>query len=100
MEERIHLSEIFEFFEENSPEYEELSRILDYSDGAGFSGEVAEKYFFDSIIKLKKDFIDGEISELSQKISAVPDIGERKSYAERINELLKQKEKLKHGAQS
>lgn len=99
MGERIHLSELFEFFEENSPEYDELSRILDYSDGAGFTGEVAEKYFVDSLLKLKKDFIDGEIAELTKKITSLSQTTELKRYAERINELLKQKEKLKHGAQ-
>ena len=100
MQERIHLSEIFEFFEENSPEYEELTRILDYSDGAGFTGDVAEKYFADSIVKLKTDFIDGEISELSKKITSLNDTEERKACAARITGLLKQKEKLKNGVQS
>ena len=97
--ERIHLSEIFEFFEENSPEYEELGRILDYSDGSGLEGEVAEKYYFDSILKLKLDFIDGEVGELSKKLGAVSDIDERNKLAQRITELIKQKEKLKHGVQ-
>ena len=97
--ERIHLSEIFEFFEENSPEYEELGRILDYSDGSGLEGEVAEKYYCDSILKLKLDFIDGEVGELSKKLGAVSDIDERNKLAQRITELIKQKEKLKHGVQ-
>lgn len=97
--ERIHLSEIFEFFEENSPEYEELGRILDYSDRSGLEGEVAEKYYCDSILKLKLDFIDGEVGELSKKLGAVSDIDERNKLAQRITELIKQKEKLKHGVQ-
>ena len=97
--ERIHLSEIFEFFEENSPEYEELGRILDYSDGSGLEGAVAEKYYFDSILKLKLDFIDGEVGELSKKLGAVSDIDERNKLVQRITELIKQKEKLKHGVQ-
>lgn len=97
--ERIHLSEIFEFFEENSPEYEELGRILDYSDGSGLEGVVAEKYYFDSILKLKLDFIDGEVGELSKKLGAVSDIDERNKLAQRTTELIKQKEKLKHGVQ-
>ena len=97
--ERMHLSEIFEFFEENSPEYEELGRILDYSDGSGLEGAVAEKYYCDSILKLKLDFIDGEVGELSKKLGAVSDIDERNKLAQRITELIKQKEKLKHGVQ-
>ena len=99
MGENIHLSEIFEFFEENSPEYEELTRILDYSDGAGFTGAVAEKYFSDSVLKLRVDYIDGEMSELKKKAAAAKDIAEIKSCAARISELAKQKEKLKYGVQ-
>ena len=99
MDERIHLSEIFEFFEENSPEYEELTRILDYSDGAGFTGEVARKYFADSVLKLKIDYIDGEIGELKAKSKKLTDIDGIKQCAARIDELTIQKEKLKNGAQ-
>ena len=99
MEEQVHLSEIFEFFEENTPEYDELTRILDYSDGAGLTGEVAEKYYADSLVRLRTDFIDGEIDELSAKITSSDDVGERKRCAARITELLKQKEKIKNGVQ-
>ena len=99
MEEQVHLSEIFEFFEENTSEYDELTRILDYSDGAGLTGEVAEKYYADSLVRLRTDFIDGEIDELSAKITSSDDVGERKRCAARITELLKQKEKIKNGVQ-
>ena len=76
-----------------------MGRILDYSDGSGLEGEVAEKYYCDSILKLKLDFIDGEVGELSKKLGAVSDIDERNKLAQRITELIKQKEKLKHGVQ-
>ena len=99
MEERVHLSEIFEFFEENTPEYEELTRILDYSDGAGFTGEVAEKYFADSVLKLKVDYIDDQIGDLRKRANSLTDKAEIISCASKISELAKQKEKLKYGVQ-
>ena len=99
MEESIHLSEVFEFFEENSPEYEELTRILDYSDGAEFEGEVARKYFSDSVVKLKIDSIDALIGELRERTRSLNDIAQIKECAARISELAKQKEKLKYGVQ-
>lgn len=99
MDENVRLSEIFEFFDENTPEYEELTRILDYSDGAGLTGAVAGKYFADSVLKLKKDHIDGEIKSLTDRIGRLSDAEERLRCATRIDELLKQKEKLKNGVQ-
>lgn len=99
MDEPPRVSEVFEFFEENTPESEELARILDYSDGSGLSGEVAEKYFSDSVLKLKLDFLDGEIDELSKKSTSVTDISILKQYTARIAELVKQKQKLKNGVQ-
>lgn len=95
--EKIHLSEIFEFFEENTPEYEELTRILDYSDGASFHGDVAEKYFNDCILKLKLDDIDNNIAKLGDRLAKSTDTQGRKLIAGDIAALLKQKEKIKNG---
>jgi DNA primase len=99
MEEKIHLSEVFEFFEENTPEYEELTRILDYSDGQSFEGVVAEKYFKDCVVKLKLNSIDKLINDLTAQLSAAKDIDERQQAASQISQLLKQKQKIKNGAQ-
>ncbi len=98
MEEKIHLSEIFEFFEENTPEYEELTRILDYSDGQSFQGEVALKYFNDCIVKLKVDYIDNQIKKLTEKLNKANEVDMRKEVAREITALLKQKEKIRNGA--
>lgn len=98
MEEKIHLSEIFEFFEENTPEYEELTRILDYSDGQSFQGEVALKYFNDCIVKLKVDYIDNQIKKLTEKLNKANEVDIRKEVAREITALLKQKEKIRNGA--
>lgn len=97
MEEDIHLSELFEFFDENTPEYEELSYILDYSEGAGFSGEVSRKYFSDCLIKLKEHALDLKIKEESKKLEQCADLADRARIGETIVELTRQKQKIKNG---
>lgn len=98
MDEPVRLSELFEFFDEKTPEYEELTRILDYSEGGGFTGEVAEKYFADCLMRLKLDGIDGEIAEETKRLDAADDLHKRAEIAQRIVELTKQREKIKNGA--
>ncbi|MGN0804220.1 MAG: DNA primase [Candidatus Coproplasma sp.] len=98
MEEQIRLSELFEFFEENSPEAEELSRILDYSNGGGFTGDVAEKYFNDCLSKLKITAIEKEIEDAGKSLANAQDLKERASIAQKIAQLTRQKEKLKNGS--
>lgn len=99
MQEKIHLSEVFEFFEEKTPEYEELTRILDYSDSSSFSGEVAEKYFTDCVQRLKLDAIDARIAAATAALGACKDVAERKKLAENVSSLIKQKEKIRNGVQ-
>jgi DNA primase len=99
MEEKMHLSELFEFFEENTPEYDELTRILDYSDGQGFDGVVAEKTFKDCVKKLKINSFDKKINALSVQLIGEKEIPARQSIATQISSLLKQKEKIKNGEQ-
>ena len=94
--ERIQPSEIFEFFEQNTPEYAELTRILDYSDDA-LSGEVSEKYFRDCVKKLKLNEIDGKISVIKQKIQKEEDLKTRKSLTAILQDLLKKQSKIKSG---
>lgn len=95
MEEPIRISELFDFFEANTPEYEELSRILDFENQSGLQGEVGEKYFNDCIIKLKINAIDEEIAALTKQMGGIDDLIERAKVAQKINELAKQKEKIK-----
>lgn len=99
MEEDVHLSEVFEFFEENTPEAVELSRILDYSDGQKFTGDVAKRYFDDCITKLKIHALDKQIASLSALMGASKDVNAVKRAAQQLTELLKQKEKIKNGVQ-
>ncbi|HBN12271.1 MAG TPA: DNA primase, partial [Clostridiales bacterium] len=97
LEERVQPAELFEFFDENTAEYEELCRILDYSDGDAFSGAVAEKYFKDCVVKLKLYDTDRQIAALTAEIEAEAATDKRKILAFRLQKLIKQKEKLKSG---
>ena len=97
MEERVQPNELFEFFDEKTPEYAELSRILDYSDGDKLNGEIAEKYFNDCVKTLKLVGLDAKISALSKAIEAQGVMETRKALTEELQQLLKLKEKLKSG---
>lgn len=94
MEEPVRISELFEFFDENTPEYGELNKILDYSEGGGLKGEVAEKYFNDCIISLKMYKIDKRIAALNAALSS-ENQEERAAAAAKITVLAKEKEQLK-----
>lgn len=97
MEERVHSSELFEFFEDGTSEFEELCKILDYNDGNALAGAVAEKYFYDCIKNLKLNFIDKRIASLTAQINAESGTDERKALAVQLQQLIKQKGKLKSG---
>ena len=43
--EKITLSEIFDFFDEGTPEYEELCRVLDLNDGENLKAKFAQVLF-------------------------------------------------------
>lgn len=97
MEEPVRISELFEFFDEKTPEYDELNRILDNAEGGGFTGAVAEKYFTDCLTKLKLDEIDGRIAAETKRLGGVEDINERAEIAKTLSALARQREKIKNG---
>ena len=98
MEEPVRLSELFEFFDANTPEYGELERILDYSEGFGFeNGEVVVKYFNDCVAQLELSEINAKIERETQRLALVSDPGERTKIASEIIKLTKQKDKIKNG---
>jgi DNA primase len=92
LEEPVHISELFELFEEQSPEIEELSHILDLE--GELQKESAERYFDDCLVQLKRNFLDGEIALLTKKIAAVSDLAERKELTERLQQIILEKSKV------
>ena len=95
--ERITLSEIFDFFEEGTPEYEELCRVLDLNDGENLNGEVQQRYFSDCMRRLQADRITKAIDEVKRRYAATDDVAEKRRAAEVLQQLIEQKEKLKSG---
>lgn len=97
LEQRIQPAELFEFFEEDSADYTELTKILDFSDGTALKGEVAEKYFYDCIKTLKISDLDEKLSAIKQKAEKETDINARKALAAELQRLLNQKKNIKSG---
>ena len=97
LEERVRPSELFEFFEENTEEFTELTKILDYSDGNALAGGVAEKYFYDCIKSLKLSEIDERVETVKRSAEAETDLNKRKLLAAELQKLLIQKKKIKSG---
>ncbi|MDE7087179.1 MAG: hypothetical protein K2O67_03200, partial [Clostridia bacterium] len=97
MDEPVHLSELFEFFDKDTPEYDELARILEYSEGDGLNGGVSEKYFNDCLILLRLNKIDKEIEEQTKLLDGASDLKTRAAIAQNIVELNKRKQKIKNG---
>ncbi|MDE6356517.1 MAG: DNA primase [Clostridia bacterium] len=99
MEERVRPSELFEFFDEKTEEYEELVKILDYSDGVKLQGEVAEKYFYDCVKTLKLNAVDLKINEINKALQAEANPEKRQMLAGELQNLLIQKKNIKSGEQ-
>ena len=97
LEERIQPSELFEFFDEGTEEYAELTRILDYCDGNALQGEVAAKYFKDCVKTLEVANIKAEIVSVQTQIAAETDGERRKDLTSKLQRLIKQQKKIKSG---
>jgi DNA primase len=98
LEEPVRISEVFELFDENSPEMKELSYIFDLNDGDSLQGEVAEKFFNDCLKQLRYYQIDVEISEIKARIGKVTELAERKELTIRLQELITAKGKIERGS--
>lgn len=97
LDERVQPSELFEFFDENTEEYAELTKILDYCDGNSLKGEVAHKYFYDCIKTLRLAELDVDISKVKSQIAAADDVERRKDLTSKLQSLINRKEKIKSG---
>lgn len=78
-------SEVFNLFDEDEPE---INAILQLNDGS-LDGEEGEKYFADSVKKLKRYQTEKEIKELIAQCSQTSDLEIRRGLTYRIQELTK-----------
>ena len=95
-DERVQPSEVFEFFEENTPEYTELTYVLDLNDGVALEGDVAEKYFVDCVKTLRLGEVDRRIGAIRAKIDGEVDASARTTLCQVLNMLLVEKNKIKN----
>ena len=82
--EGVRASDLFEIFDENTPE---LSAILDLSLGERFDGTDAERYFSDCVRTLERQRIEEELKKLSAACDAEDELDKKKQLSLRIMEL-------------
>ena len=90
--ERIRPSELFEMLEEDCAE---LNEILDFNYGDKLSGEVAERFFADSVKLLRQAHIEAEIAKCNALYEVTKDETKRKELAKKISALVLEKSQLK-----
>jgi uncharacterized protein YdaU (DUF1376 family) len=89
---RIRPSELFEVLEDDS---EELNEILDFNYEDKLSGEVAEKFFHDSVKTLESERVEKEIALLNEEYAKTNDEQQRKIIAKKLAEQVQRRNKLK-----
>ena len=90
--ERIRPSELFEVLNEDSAE---LNEILDLNYGEKLTGEIAERFFADSVKTLKLEAIEKEIARYNAEYAEVRDEETRKQIAKKLGECIQRKNALK-----
>lgn len=90
--ERIRPSELFELLDENCTE---LNEILDLNYGDKLVGDVAERFFNDSLKTLKKEAIEEEIARLNQAYANATEVNERKEIARQLSVCIQKRNALK-----
>ncbi len=88
--ERIRPSELFEILEESS---EELNQILDLNYEDKLVGEVAERFFEDSVRAIERERLEREIASLSAEYDNERDDERRKEIAVQLSEKMKRQRK-------
>ncbi len=90
--ERIRPSELFEILDEDCAEFNE---ILDLNYGDKLSGEVAERFFADSVKALQKEFLEKQIGALKAKIETETDEEKKKQLTVQLSESMLKKKKIR-----
>ncbi len=82
---KIRPSGLFELMEAEG----ELAEILNLDFGDNLDGEIAERYFFDSVRTLEGNSITERLNQLKQEYEKADALEERRKIVEQINELTK-----------
>jgi len=89
--ERIRPSELFELLDENCAEF---NAILDLNYGEKLIGDVAARFFADSVNTLKKEGIEEELARLNQAYAQATEETERREIAKKIGECVQKSKGL------
>ncbi len=88
--EKIRPSELFELLDENCAEF---NAVLDLNYGDKLTGDVAERFFFDSVKTLQMETVTAAIAECNERYIKETDLEKRKEISKTLQALvLKQKE--------
>jgi DNA primase len=90
--ERIRPSELFEVLDENCSE---LNEILDLNYGEKLTGEIAERFFADSVKTLQLEMIEREIANLNEEYAQATEEDKWKNIAQKLGDCIKRKNLLK-----
>ena len=91
--ERVRPSELFEILDESCVE---LNEILDFNYDDKLTGEIAERFFTDSLRWLKAAKLDAEIARCNELYAKSTLEQERRDLAKKISELVRAKSSLKN----
>ena len=89
---KIRPGELFEVLDEDCPE---LNAILDLNYEDKLTGEVAQRFFEDSVKTLQRERLEMEISRLNKLYGEETDEGKRKEIARQIAECMRKSSVLK-----
>ncbi len=90
---RIRPSELFEFLEEDGTE---LSEILDFNYEDKLTGEIAKRFFEDSVKTIEKEDLENQIAAYATSLSGETDVEKRKDMMRKIAECTKKINQLKN----
>ena len=90
--EKIRPSELFEILEESSVE---LNKILDLNFEDKLSGEIAKRFFEDSVRAIEYENIEKQIAVFNEEYALEKDEESRKAIARKIVELMGKRNQLK-----
>lgn len=90
--ERIRPSDLFEYLDESSAEF---NAILDLNYGERLSGPTAERFFADSLKTLRLESVEKRIADCNARYEGTNDLDERKKIAEELSNLVKKRNELK-----
>ncbi len=89
---RIRPAELFEIFDENCPAFNE---ILDLNYEDKLTGDVARRFFEDSVAALEKESIDREIALLQEELAKADEQAQRAEILRKLQDALRRQRKRK-----